>query len=129
MEEGLKEYLFNLSENFWQVEHNPKIKFEFGYEENVNIAHYDWFTNGMHRQFQPEQFDLELCAKFYRFYSFLVESEPEIIDFLSTVPLSYHRILIQNCEDAYEALSIISKALENDWSRLKLINYFKMNRN
>ena len=129
MEQGLVEYFARLSNKFWQIGNNPKIKFEFGYEDRLDNGGMDWFSNGLHVQFMPEQFDLDLSVKFYRFYASLVEDEPSMVDFLSTVPLSYHKILINNCYDFYEALAIIAKALENDWSKNELINYFAMSRN
>ena len=129
MEKGLKEYFAKLAEKFWQIGNNPKIKFEFGYEELDDNQGMDWFVHGMHRQYQPEQFDLGMSVMFYKFYSQLVEDEPEIVDFLSTVPLSYHKILITKCSDAYEALTYIAKSLENDWSLAELKAVFDLKLN
>ncbi len=129
MEQGLKEYFAMLCDNFWEEDHNPKIKCEFGYHEFDGTQDYDWFLNILCQKYQPELFDQTLSVLFYKFYAQLVEDEESIIEFLATLPLSYHKIIIENCYDAFEALTIIVKVLENDWSKNELINYFSLLRN
>ena len=129
MEQGLNDYFAALCDNFWEENHNPKIKREFGYHEFDGSQDYDWFLNHLCRKYQPELFDLNLSALFYKFYETLVEDERDMLDFIGTLPLSYHKIIIDNCSDAYEALTIIVKALENDWSKIELIDYFLKLRN
>ena len=129
MEEGLKEYFAKLRTNFWQPGKNPKIKYELGYRENKDFGDMAWFFNVFEKPFQPESLDLAFSLNFYRFYNHLLEDEPSMHDFISLLPFSYHRVIIEKCSDAYEALNIIAKAIENDWSRLELINYFSLSRN
>lgn len=129
MEQGLKEYFAALCDNFWEDGHNPKIKCEFGYNEYDGSQDFDWFLNVLCPKYQPELFNPNLSALFYKFYSQLVEDEYSILDFLGTLPLSYHMIIIENCYDVFEALTVIVKTLENDWSKSELLDYFFRLRN
>ena len=129
MEKELKEYFATLCDNFWEEGNNPKIKSEFGYNNFDGAQDYNWFLNVLCPKYQPELFDLNLSVLFYKFYAKIVEDEPNIIDFLATLPLSYHKIIIENCADAFEALEIIVKTLENDWTKSELIDYFSLLKN
>ena len=129
MDQGLKEYFAKLSQKFWQPENNPKIKYELGYKQEKDFGDMAWFFSVFQKPFQPESQDLAFSVNFYRFYNQLLEDEPSMHDFISLVPFSYHKVLIEKCSDAYDALTIIAKAIENDWSRFELINYFFVSRN
>lgn len=128
MEQQLKEYFAKLSKNFWQENNNPKIKYELGYRDQ-NEQEIGWFIKMINRPIQPEENDLIFSLNFYRFYKQLTDDEPEMLDFIKLIPFSYHRMLIEKCADAYDALTIIAKAIENDWSKIELINYFSLSRN
>ena len=129
MEQGLKEYFAKLSKNFWQPNNNPKIKYELGYRDELPGNDMSWLFKFFQRPYQPEEDDIVFSLSFYRFYKDLLEDEPDMIDFIKTIPFSYHKILIDKCSDAYEALTIIAKAIENDWAKYELINYFSLSRN
>ena len=129
MDEGLKEYFAKLEHNFWQPGKNPKIKYELGYKEDKDIGDMAWFFSVFQKPFQPESLDLAFSVNFYRFYNELLKDEPSMQDFISLIPFSYHKVIIEKCSDAYEALAIIEKIIENDWSKIELINYFSALRN
>lgn len=128
MEQQLLEYFAKLSKNFWQPGKNPKIKYELGYREQFNTD-MSWFFNAFQKPYQPEESDIAFSVNFYRFYRQLIDDEPQMLDFLKLIPFSYHRIIIQKCGDAYDALTVIAKAIENDWTKNELVNYFSLSRN
>ena len=129
MEKELKEYFMTLCDNFWEEGNNPKIKSEFGYDEFDGTQKYDWFLNVLCPKYQPELFDPNLSVLLYKFYASVVEDEPKMTDFLAILPLSYHKSIIENCADAFEALEIIVKTIENDWTKCELIDYFSLLKN
>ena len=87
------------------------------------------FFSFFEKPYQQEASDLVFSLNFYRFYNKLFEDEPSMKDFVSLLPFSYHRVIIEKCSDAYDALQIIAKTIENDWTKVELINYFSMTRN
>ena len=129
MEQELKEYFAKLSRNFWQPGNNRKIKHELGYDKEPDVGDMSWFFRVVCSSRQPEENDIAFSLSFYRFYNQLLEDEPSLRDFLQVIPFSYHRLLIEKCSDAYDALTIIAKAIENDWTKNELINYFSLSRN
>ena len=129
MEQELKEYFAKLSKNFWQPGNNLKIKHELGYDEEPDVGDMSWFFRVFNRPHQPEEKDLIFTLNFYRFYQQLLDDEPSMIDFLRVIPLSYHKLLIEKCADAYDALTIMPFVIEKDWTKEELQNYFEVNRN
>ena len=124
MEKGLKEYFAKLSKNFWQPGNNLKIKHEKGYNIEPDENDMSWFFKHFEKPKRIEAVNLAFSIDFYNFYHDLLEDEPSMRDFISILPFSYHKLLIKNCADAYDALTIIIRVIENDWSFLELKDYF-----
>ena len=131
MEQQLKEYFVELYNKFQQPGSNPKIKrsfepdsYDYDYEVERILSFFGYNTK---KKFGPE--DYVFSVDFYKLYKEVVDDEPWMLEFLCILPIHYHRIIVDKCGDAYDALSIIVKTIENDWSKSELINYFSMSRN
>lgn len=131
MEQQLKEYFVELYKKFQQPGNNPKIKrsfepksYDYDYEVERILNFFCYITK---KKFDPE--DYVFSVDFYKLYERVVDNEPWMFEFLCILPIHYHRIIVSNCSDAYDALTVIVKTIENDWSKNELINYFKYQKN
>ena len=129
MEKGLKEYFAKLSKKFWQPGNNPKIKHEKGYELEPDGSDMSWFFRIFEKPKKINPIDLAFSVNFYKFYNELIEDEPSMRDFISILPFSYHKLIIKNCADAFDALTIIIPIIEYDWSFSELKEYFERKNN
>ena len=131
MEQKLKEYFVELYNKFQQPGNNPKIKkehepqcYDIEFDPNNFLS---LFQKKPKIKFEPE--DYAFSINFYRLYKQVIDDEPWMLDFLSILPKSYHRIIVNNCGEAFDALTVIVKTIENDWSKTELANYFSVSRN
>ena len=131
MEQQLKEYFVELYQKFQQPGNNPKIKAEFepqSYDFEFELGKFlNFFGNKPKAKIGPE--DYAFSINFYKLYQEVIDDEPWMFDFISLLPMNYHRVIVSNCSDAYDALTIIVKIIENDWTKNELINYFSISRN
>ena len=131
MEQKLKDYFVNVYNKFQQPNSNPKIKREFEpdcYDFEYEVGRIlNFFGYKTRMNFGPE--DYAFSVDFYRLYKEVVDDEPWMLDFLSLLPIHYHRIIVDKCGDGFDALTVIIKTIENDWSKNELLNYFSTSRN
>ena len=129
MEKGLKEYFAKLSENFWQPGNNLNIKREMGYKQEHNVGDMSWFFKAIYSPKRLDTTELAFSVNFYNFYKQVIDDEPDLLNLLGLLPISYHRIILKEYSDPFDALSTIVFTIEKDLCKDELINYFKLNRN